>query len=84
MFKDKYGPDSERDSLGYRMAPYLYSCEYEAAKCGAPIMRALVYEFQEDENTYDNNFDFLFGKSLLVTNVIEKMRQAAGFICRPA
>lgn len=58
--------------LRYRMAPYLYSCEYEATQTGAPIMRALVYEFQDDKNTYDNSFDFLFGRSLLVANVIEK------------
>lgn len=58
--------------LRYRMEPYIYSAEYEATKTGAPIMRALVYEFQNDENTYDNSFDFMFGKSLLVANVIEK------------
>ena len=72
MFKDSTDLIRSAILLRYRMAPYLYSCEYEAAKSGAPIMRALVYEFQEDENTYDNSFDFLFGKSLLVANVIEK------------
>ncbi|MCD8371366.1 MAG: DUF4968 domain-containing protein [Clostridiales bacterium] len=72
MFRES--ADLIRDAilLRYRMEPYLYSCEYEATRTGAPIMRALVYEFQEDENTYDNSFDFLFGKDILVANVIEK------------
>lgn len=72
MFRDS--TDIIRDAilLRYRMEPYIYSAEYEASQTGAPIMRALVYEFQNDENTYDSSFDFMFGKSLLVANVIEK------------
>lgn len=58
--------------LRYRMTPYLYSAEYEANQTGAPIMRALVYEFQNDPNVYDENFEFMYGKDLLVANVIEK------------
>jgi alpha-glucosidase len=57
--------------LRYRMAPYLYSAEYEASRTGAPIMRALVYEFQNDPNVYDENFEFLYGRDILVANVIE-------------
>lgn len=72
MFKNS--TDLIRDAilLRYRMEPYIYSGEYEATQTGAPLMRALVYEFQDDENTYDNSFDFMFGRSLLVANVIEK------------
>lgn len=58
--------------LRYRMAPYLYSAEYEASQTGAPIMRALVYEFQDDPNVYDESFEFLFGRDILVANVLEK------------
>lgn len=58
--------------LRYRMAPYLYSAEYEANQTGAPIMRALVYEFQNDPKVYEESFEFLFGRDILVANVIEK------------
>ena len=58
--------------LRYRMAPYLYSAEYEASCTGAPIMRPLVYEFQNDPNVYDESFTFLFGRDILVANVLEK------------
>ena len=56
----------------YRMLPYLYSAEHEASETGAPIMRALVYEFQNDPNVYDESFTYMFGHDLLVANVIEK------------
>ena len=57
--------------LRYRLTPYLYSAEYEASRTGAPIMRALVYEFQDDEKVYDENFEFMYGRDILVANVIE-------------
>ncbi len=57
--------------LRYRMTPYLYSAEYEASCTGAPIMRALVYEFQNDKNVYDDSFTFMFGRDILVANVLE-------------
>lgn len=57
--------------LRYRMAPYLYSAEYEASRTGAPIMRALVYEFQNDPNVYEQSFEFMYGRDILVANVIE-------------
>lgn len=58
--------------LRYRFAPYLYALEYEASRSGAPIMRPLVYEFQDDEKVYDESFNFMFGRDLLVSNVLEK------------
>lgn len=57
--------------MRYRMAPYLYSAEYEASQTGAPIMRALVYEFQNDPKVYEENFEFMYGRDILVANVIE-------------
>lgn len=58
--------------LRYRFAPYLYSAEYEASCTGAPIMRPLVYEFQDDPAVYDESFEFLYGRDILVANVLEK------------
>lgn len=58
--------------LRYRMTPYLYSAEYEATQTGAPIMRALVYEFQDDPRVWDESFEYTFGRDILVANVLEK------------
>ncbi|KRN59305.1 TIM-barrel domain-containing protein [Limosilactobacillus secaliphilus] len=59
--------------LRYRLLPYLYSEMYHAHVTGEPIMRPLIYEFQDDENCVDNQyFEFMFGPSLLVANVFDK------------
>ncbi len=72
MFRDSVDIIRQAILLRYRMTPYLYSAEYEAHVTGAPIMRALVYEFQNDENVYDESFEFMFGRDILVANVLEK------------
>ena len=58
--------------LRYRMIPLFYALEAEAHRSGAPIMRPLVYEFQEDEKVYEEGCEFLLGPSLLVANVLEE------------
>lgn len=59
--------------LRYRLLPYLYSLMYEASEKGLPAMRPLFMEFPDDERTYtDTSFTFMYGKSLLVANVVEK------------
>ena len=71
MYRDSAPLIREAILLRYRLTPYLYSAEYEASRTGAPIMRALVYEFQEDEQVWDESFEFLYGKDILVANVLE-------------
>ena len=58
--------------LRYRLTPALYSALYEAHCNGAPILRPLVWEFQDDPRARDESFSFLFGRDLLVANVLEK------------
>lgn len=59
--------------LRYRLLPYLYSEMYNAHVNGTPIMRPLIYEFQNDDNCVDNKyFEFMFGPSILVANVFDK------------
>ena len=71
MFRDSAPLIRDAILLRYRLTPYLYSAEYEANRTGAPIMRALVYEFQDDPKVWDESFEFLYGRDLLVANVIE-------------
>ena len=71
MFRDSAPLIRNAILLRSRITPYPSSAEYEASQTGAPIMRALVYEFQNDEKVYDESFEFLFGRDLLVANVIE-------------
>lgn len=58
--------------LRYRLVPYLYSLLVEAATEGSPIMRPLIYEFQDDHNVLEESFDFMLGSSLLIANILDK------------
>ena len=71
MFRDSAPLIRDAILLRYRLTPYLYSAEYEASQAGAPIMRALVYEFQDDPRVWEENFEFMYGRDILVANVIE-------------
>ena len=71
MFRDSAPLIRDAILMRYRFMPYLYSAEYEASRTGAPIMRALVYEFQDDPKVWEESFEFLYGRDLLVANVIE-------------
>ena len=72
MFRDSADIIRNAILLRYRFTPYLYSAEYNASQTGAPIMCALIYDFQNDPNVYEESFEFLFGRDILVANVIEK------------
>lgn len=56
----------------YRMIPYLYSLEYRAHETGLPIMEPMFMIFQNDEKTYREGVDFMWGDHLMVANVVEK------------
>ena len=71
MFRDSAPLIRDAILMRYRFTPYLYSAEYEASRTGAPIMRALVYEFQADPKVWEESFEFLYGRDLLIANVIE-------------
>ena len=60
-----------RDMLRLRMRllPYLYGLFDEAARTGAPILRALLFEHPSDEATYAADDEFLCGDALLVAPI---------------
>lgn len=58
--------------LRYQLVPYLYSLLHHAHVTGEPIMRPLVYEFQDDPQCHDESFEFMLGSSLLVANVLDE------------
>ncbi|KAE9553720.1 hypothetical protein FO519_003075 [Halicephalobus sp. NKZ332] len=55
----------------YAFLPYWYTLFYEHSKTGALVMRPLWAEFSEDENSYDEERQFLVGNGLLVRPVTE-------------
>ncbi|SDI43010.1 glycoside hydrolase family 31 protein [Alteribacillus bidgolensis] len=72
-----FGPEVEEISkkyieLRYELMPYLYNAFNEAAESASPVQQPLVYQFQEDEKTYDINDQFMFGESMMIAPVVEE------------
>ncbi|MEA3441447.1 MAG: glycoside hydrolase family 31 protein [Chloroflexota bacterium] len=58
--------------LRYRFLPYLYSEAHHSARAGLPVMRPLVYEFQDDPTTFNIEDEFLFGQAVLVAPILDE------------
>ena len=55
----------------YRLMPYLYTLFRRAAVLAEPLLRPLFYDFEDDPRTFADCDDFMFGRDLLVANVVE-------------
>ncbi len=56
--------------LRSRLVPYLYSCAWDAAETGIPLMRPMVLEFPEDPAGYAFDLQYCLGRELLVSPVV--------------
>ncbi len=70
-----FGPEVERAAreairLRYALMPYLYALFHEASETGAPVLRPLAYEFQDDPAAFEHDDTFLLGPHLLVAPVL--------------
>jgi alpha-glucosidase len=70
-----FGPDCLRRiratiQTRYRLLPHLYNCFFAHHLTGDPILRPLLYEF--DDRAFENTDDqFLIGDSLMVAPIVE-------------
>ncbi len=62
----------------YRLIPYLYTLMFEAAETGHPIVRPMVYAYQDDPRCQVESFDFMLGPNLLVASVLEPGARTRG------
>lgn len=64
--------------IGYReqMRPYTRQLMEEASRTGAPLIRALFYEFPEDAGAWEVPDEYLFGSRLLVAPVTEYLQRS--------
>jgi alpha-glucosidase len=76
-----FGPGVESRSkaaidLRYSLLPYIYSTFIQASLTGAPVMRPLVFHFQQDRQARETDDTYLFGSALLVAPISEPGRTA--------
>jgi len=58
--------------MRYKLMPYLYNTFIDASEEGTPVQQPLVYQFQEDEKTYNVSDQFMFGESMMIAPVIKE------------
>jgi len=58
-------------NLRYRLLPYIYSEAWQVTKNGSTMMRPLVMDFNGDTAAVNRQYQYMFGKSLLVAPITE-------------
>uniref|UniRef100_A0AAQ5XRX1 alpha-glucosidase n=1 Tax=Amphiprion ocellaris TaxID=80972 RepID=A0AAQ5XRX1_AMPOC len=58
-------------TIRYTLLPYLYTLFYKAHTAGETVVRPVLHEFYGDENTWTVDRQFLWGKYLLITPVLD-------------
>ncbi|NOY81975.1 MAG: glycoside hydrolase family 31 protein [Kiritimatiellaeota bacterium] len=64
--------------LRYRLLPYLYSCAWEAATTGMPLLRPMPLAFPDDPASTEQMRQYMLGPALLVGAFTEKLHLPAG------
>nr|XP_046244835.1 maltase-glucoamylase, intestinal [Scatophagus argus] len=57
--------------IRYTLLPYLYTLFYKAHTTGETVVRPVMHEFYSDSNTWTVDRQFLWGKHLLITPVLD-------------
>lgn len=65
-------------NLRYKLLPYIYSTSWDVTANQSSMIRALVMDFASDPLALDINDTYMFGKSLLVSPVTERMYTSNG------
>jgi alpha-glucosidase len=55
--------------IRYEIMPYIYDLFYISSQKGYPVMRPLIFEYQNDENTHNIYDEFMLGDNILVAPI---------------
>ena len=59
--------------MRYELLPYIYSQSWKVSQDDDSFMRALIMDFPEDKNVWDNGRQYMFGHNLLVCPVVDPL-----------
>uniref|UniRef100_A0AAZ3S587 Maltase n=1 Tax=Oncorhynchus tshawytscha TaxID=74940 RepID=A0AAZ3S587_ONCTS len=65
-------------NIRYTLLPYLYTLFYKAHTTGDTVVRPVMHEFYSDSNTWTVDRQFLWGKHLLITPVLDPVSTCTG------
>lgn len=57
--------------LRYHLLPYFYDLFWEEERTGAPVLRPLVFHYEDDETARTCNDEFMIGSCLLAAPVVD-------------
>uniref|UniRef100_A0ABK0LR68 Maltase-glucoamylase 2 n=1 Tax=Rattus norvegicus TaxID=10116 RepID=A0ABK0LR68_RAT len=60
--------------IRYALLPYLYTLMHKAHTEGSTVIRPLLYEFTDDNTTWDIDHQFMLGPAILISPVLESIR----------
>jgi len=59
----------------YRLLPYIYAHSWGAHRTGTPLMRPLIFDYQDDPAVTNLKDQYLFGRDLLVAPVLTEQSE---------
>ena len=59
--------------MRYQLMPYIYSQSWQVSRNDDSFMRALIMDFKDDKNVWDNNRQYMFGPAFLVAPVVNAL-----------
>ena len=59
--------------MRYELLPYIYSQSWKVSQDDDSFMRALIMDFPEDKNVWNNGRQYMFGHNLLVCPVVDPL-----------
>jgi alpha-D-xyloside xylohydrolase len=78
LFSDNWSTETKAtllkyDELRYRLLPYIYSLAAQVTKNNYTMMRALTFDFRNDEKVYSIPDQYMFGPAFMVSPVTNQL-----------
>lgn len=68
--------------LRYRLLPYIFAQSKKCVEMSLPMFRALIIEYQDDENVANIDNEYLFGDNFLVAPILDSTNERRVYLPR--